>query len=82
MAANDLPCNTVNSSPAAHDNYSKHVEVTVPSLDDWKGGRPPQSSRFHLPEFTTSVLEKPPVWRNGRRTGLKNVKMAISGLFS
>jgi hypothetical protein len=29
------------------------------------------SSRFHLPEFTISVFRKPPVWRNGRRTGLK-----------
>jgi hypothetical protein len=39
------------------------------------------SSRFHLPEFATSVLGKPPVWRNGRRTGLKNVKPAVSRRF-
>jgi len=37
-----------------------------------------QNSRFHSSKIGTSVWEKPPVWRNGRRTGLKIRFLAFS----
>ena len=44
--------------------------------------QPHGNSRFHSLPIETSVLGKPPVWRNGRRTGLKIFKIALSDRFS
>jgi hypothetical protein len=39
------------NSKAVHHAYSKHAEVTVPSLDDWEkewGGNPQRNGRSKL----------------------------------